>query len=79
MAYETIGNYQLRLFAYELPEPGKWDPFVTIMQFDPDSQDFKCLVEKHHASDTPLTSYDAAIDAARRVGNALIESGNLRQ
>jgi len=77
MAYETIGNYQLRLFAYELPQGGKWDPFVTIMKFDRDSQDFKCVLEKHHASETPLNSYDDAIEAARRMGNALIESGKV--
>ena len=79
MAFETVGNYQLRLFAYELPEAGKWDPFVTIMKFDPDSKDFKCVLEKHHASDQPLGSYDDAIEAARRAGNALIEHGKLWQ
>lgn len=79
MAFETVGNYQLRLFAYELPEADKWDPFVTIMKFDPDSQDFKCVLEKHHASDEPLGSYDDAIEAARRAGNALIEHGKLWQ
>ncbi|RJG06506.1 hypothetical protein D3870_11220 [Noviherbaspirillum cavernae] len=77
MAYETIGDYQLRFFAYELSESGMWDPFVTIMKFDEQSQDFKCVLEKHHASEVPLATYDDAIEQARRAGNALIKSGKL--
>jgi hypothetical protein len=77
MAYETIGEYQLHLFAYELSETGKWDPFVTIMKFDNQSQDFKCVLERHHVSEVPFASYDEAIDEARRVGSALIEEGKL--
>jgi hypothetical protein len=77
MAIETIGKYQLHLIAYELPASNLWDPFVTILKFDDEAQDFRCMVEKHHVSDNPLASYDEAIDAARRVGTAMIETGRL--
>ena len=77
MQIETIGPYQLHLFAYELPEPGGWDPFLSILRFDDIIQDFRCVLSRHHASTTPAATYDEAIDQARRVGNALIKSGNL--
>lgn len=74
MAIETIGNYQLHLIAYELSRSGLWDPFVTIMKFDDATQDFRCVLEKHHASDQPFATYEEAIDAARDAGTALIEA-----
>lgn len=77
MAIETIGNYQLHLIAYEAPAAGLWDPFVTILRFDDAAGDFKCVLEKHHAAEQPLASYDEAIDAARRTGNALIDAGTV--
>lgn len=76
MAIETIGHYQLHLIAYEVAE-GLWDPFVTILRFDDAAQDFKCVLEKHHASEQPLPSYDEAIDAARRAASALVEAGKV--
>jgi hypothetical protein len=75
MAIETIGNYQLHLIAHELPQSGRWDPFVTILKFDEAAHDFKCVVEKHHASENTFATYDEAIDEARRVGAAMIEEG----
>ncbi|MEN3365337.1 MAG: hypothetical protein V7606_2611 [Burkholderiales bacterium] len=75
MAIETIGNYQLHLFAYELPGSGKWDPFFTIRKFDMEAADFKCVLEDHHASEEVFATYDEAIDEARRVGSAMIETG----
>jgi hypothetical protein len=77
MATETIGDYQLYLIAYELPGSGLWDAFVTILKFDDEAQDFKCILEKHHASKKAFPSYEAAIDAARRAGKALIEAGKV--
>lgn len=77
MAIETIGNYQLHLIAYELSPSGLWDPFVTILKFDEQAQDFKCVIEKHHASEKAFASYDEAIDQARRAGTALIEAGKV--
>jgi hypothetical protein len=77
MAFETVGNYQIHLMAYELPGPGCWDPFVTILKFDEQAQDFKCILEKHHVSDAAFATYDEAIDEARRVANALIETGKV--
>lgn len=73
MATETIGKYQLYLLAYELPESGLWDPFVTVLKFDDATQDFRCIIEKHHASETAFDTYEAAIDEARRVGTMLVE------
>jgi hypothetical protein len=75
MQTETIGPYQLHLIAHELSGSGKWDPFVSIFRFDEPANDFKCVLEKHRAAEQPLPSYEAAIEAARRFGNALIESG----
>jgi hypothetical protein len=77
MAIETIGHYQIHLFAYELPGSGQWDPFVTILRFDEQAQDFKCILEKHHASEQAFATYDEALDEARRVGTALIEAGKI--
>ena len=74
---ETIGDYQLHLFAYELPASGLWDPFVTILKFDDKAQDFKCVREKHHASEEGFATYEEAIDEARRAGTALIDSGKV--
>jgi hypothetical protein len=76
MAIETIGHYQIHLFAYELPGGG-WDPFVTIRRFDEEAQDFTCILEDHHASEEVFATYDEAIDEARRVGAALIEGGKV--
>ncbi|HEX7636496.1 MAG TPA: hypothetical protein VF427_14635 [Noviherbaspirillum sp.] len=77
MQIETIGKYQLHLIAHELSGSGQWDPFVAIFKFDEEAQDFKCVYEKHHASDKPFPTYDEAIDSARRAGNALIEKGKV--
>ena len=75
MAIETVGDFQLHLIAYQVSGSDRWDPFVTILKFDDASQNFKCVLEKHHAADQPLPTHREAIDAARRAGTALIESG----
>lgn len=72
MQIETAGHYQLHLIAHELPG-NKWDPFVEIFKFDEKVRDFKCVREKQRAAVEPLASYEEAIDAARRTGNAIIE------
>lgn len=72
MQIETIGKYQLHFIAHELAESGKWDSFVSIFKFDEDRQDFSCVMEKRRAADTPFSSYDDAIEAARLTGNALL-------
>jgi len=77
MQIETVGPYQLHLFACELPAPGGWDSFVSILKFDNVIQDFRCVLERHHASTIPAATYEEAINEARRTGNALIEAGNL--
>lgn len=77
MQIETIGKYQLHLIAHEISGSGRWDPFITILKFDDDRQDFKCVLEKRRATDHEFTDYDAAIEAARRAGTALIESGTV--
>ena len=71
---ETVGDYQLHLIAYELPGSDLWDPFVTVLKFDDEAQDFKCIIEKHHASETAFPTYEEAIEAARRAGTALINT-----
>jgi hypothetical protein len=77
MAIETVGNYQLHLIAQEVSATGKWDPFVSIFKFDDAVQDFRCVVEKHHASSEALATYEEAIEQARRAGNELIASGKV--
>lgn len=75
MQIETIGKYQLHLIAHELSSPPGWDPFVAIFKFDDKANDFLCVMEKRRASDQLLPSYEEAIDAARRTGTELLESG----
>jgi hypothetical protein len=77
MQIETIGKYQLHLIAHELPGKQEWNPFITILRFDDEQQDFRCVLEKRRAGDHPYSSYEDAIDAARRAGTSLIQSGNL--
>lgn len=77
MQIETVGKYQLHLIAHELSDSGRWDPFISIFKFDDDSQDFKCVLEKRHASEQAYDDYEEAIDAARRAGTSIIESGKL--
>lgn len=72
MATETIGKYQLHLFALEMPESGKWEPYLKIDKFDDAMQDFVCVLDKHRVTDEALDSYESAIDAARRAGNRLV-------
>ncbi|MDQ9170357.1 hypothetical protein Q8A64_08015 [Oxalobacteraceae bacterium R-40] len=72
MATETIGKYQLHLIAYEMPGSGSWEPYLKIDKFDDTKQDFVCVLDKHRVTETPVESYDAAIEAARRAGNQLI-------
>jgi hypothetical protein len=77
MQIETIGKYQLHLIAHEVAGGKSWDPFVTILEFDDQTQDFRCVVEKRRASDEPLADYEDAIKVASRFGNALIEAGKV--
>lgn len=77
MQIETIGKYQLQLIAHELPGQGQWDPFIIILRFDDEQQDFKCVLEKRRAGNEPCPTYEAAIDVARRTGTAIIESGTV--
>ena len=77
MAIETIGKYQLHFFAYQLPETGRWDPFLKIDKFDDEAQDFICVIENRPVSDTPYATYDEAIEQARRVGNMMIKEGKI--
>ena len=71
MATETIGKFQLHLFAHELSGKG-WEPYLKIDKFDDAQQDFVCVFDKHRVTETPMESYEAAIEAARRAGNQLI-------
>lgn len=77
MQIETIGKYQIHLIAHELPGKAQWDPFITILRFDDEQQDFKCVLEKRRAGDQPCATYEAAIDVARRAATALVESGSV--
>lgn len=71
MQIETVGRYQLHLIAHEI-SGNRWDPFVSVYEFDDEIRDFKCVHEKMHAAQEPAESYEAAIEIARRTGNDLI-------
>jgi hypothetical protein len=77
MQIETIGKYQFHLIAHEISASGRWDPFLTVMKFDDEIQDFRCVVEKRHITGETYDDYNDAIEAARRAGNALIASGQI--
>lgn len=75
MAIETYGKYQLHLIAYQLPEQGRWAPYLMIHKFDDRSGSFACVLDKHRvAGDAVFETYEEAIDAARNAGNALLEA-----
>jgi hypothetical protein len=74
MAIESLGKYQVHLFAYEVPGTAKWDAFLSIFRFDDLVEDFVCVVEKDPVSASPWNSYDEAIEAARRHANVMIKA-----
>lgn len=77
MAIETIGKFQLHLYAYELPGSGRWKPYFSVYRFDDAPQDFVCIRRKQPVSDEAFASYEQAIEAARRAANALILSNTV--
>lgn len=78
MAIEHFKNYRLELIPFELAGVGRWAPYLTIYAFDAASQDFKCIFEKQRVSESAVfATADEAVDESRRVGNALIEAGNI--
>ena len=77
MQIETIGKYQLHLVAQELPASDLWEPYFSIFRFDDELEDFTCVVEKQRVSEQGYPDYEAAIEAARRAGNVLLEKGQI--
>ncbi|HJV72766.1 MAG TPA: hypothetical protein VJ654_00965 [Noviherbaspirillum sp.] len=77
MQIETIGKYQIHLIAEELPASNLWEPYVSIFKFDDELQDFSCVLEKRRVSEQGFSEYAEAIEAARRAGNALLETGQI--
>lgn len=77
MAIETIGKYQMHLFAYQLPGNGQWDPYLKVDKFDDEAQDFVCVVENRPVSDKPFPTYEEAIEQARRVANLMINESKI--
>jgi hypothetical protein len=73
MQIETVGKYQIHLIAHEVEGGKRWDPFVSVLRFDEEADDFRCVLEKHHASEEPCDSYEEAVETARRAGNAFIQ------
>lgn len=78
MQIETIGPYQLHLIVHELAGSGGWEPYLSIFKFDDDQQDFVCVLEKRRISEKGFDTYEEAIEAARRAGNALIKAGQVQ-
>lgn len=77
MQIETLGKYQIHLIAHELPASNLWEPYVSIFKFDDELQDFSCILEKRRVSEQGFPDYEAAIEAARRAGNAFVETGQI--
>jgi len=77
MQIETIGKYQLHLVAQEVAGGQRWDPFITILKFDDAIEDFRCVLEKRHASTETFDTYEKAIEASRLVGTKMIERGEV--
>jgi hypothetical protein len=70
---ETIGKYQLHLFALQSSRNGQWVPYLTIHRFDDASENFECMLEKQRVSDNNEFANEAqAIEEARRAGNAWV-------
>lgn len=70
---ETVGKYQLHLFALQKHDDGQWVPYLTIHRFDDATGDFVCIEEKRRVSDNNVFASEAqAIEEARRAGNAWI-------
>jgi hypothetical protein len=72
MATETLGKYQLHLFALEMPGSSKWEPYLKIDKFDDAKQDFVCVLDKYRVTDEVFETYESAIEAARKAGNQLV-------
>ncbi|RJF98988.1 hypothetical protein [Noviherbaspirillum saxi] len=77
MQIETIGKYQIHLLAHEVAGGKQWDPFITILKFDDLAGDFRCVLEKRRAADTPLDTYEQAIEVARQIGTMMLKKGEV--
>lgn len=70
---ETVGKYQLHLFALQSQEHGHWTPYLTIHRFDDATGNFECILEKQRVTDNNVFGSEAqAIEEARRAGNAWV-------
>lgn len=70
---ETIGKYQLHLYALQSSDRGTWIPYLTVHRFNDATENFDCILEKLRVSDNNVFASEAqAIEEARRAGNAWI-------
>jgi hypothetical protein len=72
MQIETVGKFQLRLSAQQMAD-SHWDPFVAVLRFDDEKQDFVPVLDKRKAGE-PCRTYEQAIEAARRSGTDFVRS-----
>lgn len=70
---ETVGNYQLHLYALQSSSQGTWTPYLTVHRFNDATGNFDCILEKRRVSDNNVFANEAqAIEEARRAGNTWI-------
>ena len=70
---ETVGNYQLHLYALQSSGRETWIPYLTVHRFNDATANFDCILEKQRVSDNNVFESEAqAIEEARRAGNAWI-------
>ena len=70
---ETVGKYQLHLFALQTHGSGQWIPYLTVHRFDDAIGNFVCILEKQRVSGNNVFASEAqAIEEARRAGNVWI-------
>lgn len=73
MATETVGHYQMHLTALQVPGKESWAPYLVIDRFDEAAGAFLPALDKHRVDPgAEFPSYEDAIEAARRAGNAWV-------
>jgi hypothetical protein len=77
MEIEHVGKFQLDLIPFELAN-GRWAAYLAVRRFDDRKQDFVHALEKQRVGDgAEFASAQEAIEAARRIGNQLVETGKI--
>lgn len=74
MTSERFANYQFDMSAVQLPESGKWAPFLEI-RIESGTRDEVIFPKQRIAEEDVFDSEDAAIEEARRFAKNHVSSG----